>query len=66
MWCKHCGLRVKRIERSNEEAIGRGELPLYIHETRKSPSDPMTCARSNLKEKDVVDNDWWNNGTTQY
>jgi hypothetical protein len=58
-WCVHCGLRVKLISRDDEEAIGRGELPLYIHDARKMVSDPMVCSRSNLKEEDVVANDWW-------
>jgi hypothetical protein len=59
-WCSHCGLPATRIERDNEEAIGRGELPIYIHAPRKNPSDPFPCARSNLHERDVVGNDWWN------
>ena len=59
-YCLHCGLKVKRIPRTDEEAIGRGEIPLYIHDTtRKRSDDPQKCARSNLKEDDVTDENWW-------
>lgn len=63
LFCKSCGSRVKKIDRTNDETVGRGKLPLYVHAPRKYVDDPVTCAKNNLTEDEVTQEDWWNGGS---